>query len=331
MRLGRRRFISLAAAAGGIALLPGRSSFDGEPLIWRGDALGADASLQLYAPDRATGRRLLAECLNELERLERIFSLYRDDSSLVRLNRQGRLDSPPIELVQLLTLSRHFSELSGGAFDVTVQPLWTLYAAHFSRPGADPLGPPAKAIAAALRLVDWRGVAVEPDRISFDRPAMQVTLNSVGQGYITDKVAELLRRQGMAHVLVDMGEIQAIGRRPDGTPWKVGLEDGGAIPLVDRGVATSSPDGTKFSPYCNHIFDPATGLCSQINRSVTVVAPSATIANAFSTAIAVGGPALADRLANALPNTQIIFGGTRHAANPAPVSAPRRPTSFASG
>lgn len=311
MRLGRRRFITLTAAAGGVALLPGRSSFGGEPVIWRGDAMGADASLQLYAPDRPTGRRLLAQCLGELDRLERIFSLYRDDSSLVRLNRQGRLDAPPIELVQLLALSRHVSELSGGAFDVTVQPLWTLYAAHFSKPNADPRGPSAKAVADALRLVDWRGVTVEPDRIVFDRPAMQVTLNSVGQGYVTDKVAELLRRQGMTHVLVDMGEIQAIGGRPDGTPWQVALEDGREIPIVDRSVATSSPDGTRFSPYCNHIFDPSTGLCSQMNGSVTVVASSATIANAVSTAVAAGGAQLAGRLTDALPNTQVIFGGSR--------------------
>lgn len=309
MRLGRRRFIALTAAAGGVALLPGSSGFAAEPLIWRGDALGADASLELYAPDRATGRRLLAECLGELERLERIFSLYRDDSSLVRLNRQGVLDDPPAELVELLGVSRHFSQLTGGAFDVTVQPLWNLYADHFAKPGADPHGPPEAAIAEALRLVDWRGVAIDSGRIAFDRPAMQVTLNSVGQGYITDRVAELLRRRGMAHVLVDMGEIQAVGDRPDGTPWQVGLEDGRKVPVVDRGVSTSSPAGTRFSAYCNHIFDPSSGRCSQLAGSVTVIAASATLANGVSTSLAVGKPGVAERLARALPDVRVVYGG----------------------
>ena len=309
MRPARRRFMALTAAAGGIALLPGRSSFDGEPLIWRGDALGAEASLELYAPDRATGRRVLAQCLAELERLERIFSLYRDDSSLVQLNRQGALDAPPIELVQLLAFGSRFSELTGGAFDTTVQPLWNLYAAHFARPDADPHGPSAAMVAEARRFVDWRGIAIDPGRISFARPGMAVTLNSVGQGYITDKVAQLLRHAGMTHVLVDMGEIQAIGAHPDGAPWTVGLEDGRQIQVVDRGVSTSAPSGTRFSPYCNHIFDPATGFCSQMQGSVTVVAPSATLANAVSTSVAVGTPGMAEHLARALADVQIIFGG----------------------
>ncbi len=315
MRLGRRRFISLVAAASGAALLPGRSSSSGDPLIWRGNALGADASLELYAPDRASGRRVLAQCLDELERLERIFSLYRDDSSLVRLNRDGALDAPPVELVELLAVSRRFSQLSDGAFDVTVQPLWTLYASHFAGPGADPRGPAAIAIAAARRLVDWRGVAIDAGRIAFDRDGMQVTLNSVGQGYVTDKVADLLRRQGMAHVLVDMGEIQAVGGRPDGRPWTVGLEDGRSIPVVDRGVSTSSPAGTQFSPSCNHIFDPNTGLCSAMPGFVTVVAPSATMANAVSTSVAVGRPGVAERIARVLPGVQITFGEAGTAAS----------------
>jgi thiamine biosynthesis lipoprotein len=305
--LTRRRFIALSAAGAAATLLSGGSASAEEPLIWRGNALGADASLELYAPDRQTGRKLLAECLAELERLEQIFSLYRDDSSLVQLNRAGRLASPPAELVELLSISRHFSERTAGAFDVTVQPLWVLYADHFSQPAPDPHGPPEAKVAATRRLVDWRGLSIEPGLIAFDREGMAVTLNSVGQGYVTDKIAALLRRRGMTHVLVDMGEIQAIGTRPDGTPWRVGLESGGEVSVIDRGVSTSSPDGTRFSPVCNHIFDPSTGHCSQLSGSVTVIATSATVANALSTSLAVGGRPLAQRLDGSLDGAQVIF------------------------
>lgn len=292
MPFGRRRFIALTAAVG-CSLIASRSAFASEAVAWRGNALGADASLEIFGVDGPTGRRLITECLAEVERLERIFSLYRDDSSLVRLNRQGWLDAPPPEMVELLTIGRHWSQRSKGAFDVTVQPLWALHAAHFAQPNADPHGPSEHAIETARKLVDWRGVAIVPGRIHFAHPAMAITLNSIGQGYITDKVAQLLRQRGATHVLVDMGEINAIGPKPDGTPWQVGLERGGSVQIINRAVATSSPDGARFSPFCHHIFDPATGRSSSFSGSVTVVAANATQANALSTAICAGGPAMA--------------------------------------
>ena len=304
MQAGRRRFITLTAAAGA-ALMVGRAGAASPGFQWRGNALGADASLQLYGVSERTGRNLVVECLAEVERLEAVFSLYRQDSSLSRLNREGRLDDAPMELVELLSLSRRCSEVSGGAFDVTIQPLWALYADHFSKPGADPKGPSEEAVVQARRLVDWRGVAIDAGRVSLARPGMAVTLNSVGQGYVTDKVAELLRRRGMGHVLVDMGEINCIGTRPDGSPWQVALEQGGSLPVSDRAVATSSPEGTRFSPYCHHIFDPRTGRSSTAAAPVSVVAGTATRANAVSTAICAGGGGLAKAMITWMPDARI--------------------------
>jgi FAD:protein FMN transferase len=296
----RRRFLALTAAAAGVALLPGGAGFAGDPLEWKGTALGADALLRFYHDDRTAGRRLLAEVLAEIERLERVFSLYRDDSALVALNRTGRLDAPPLELVELLSISSRFSELTGGAFDVTVQPLWQLYAGHFARDGADPAGPPIEAVARTRRLVDWRGVTVEAGRVALARPGMAITLNGIAQGFVTDRIAALMRRRGMAHVLVDMGEIAAIGGRPGGQPWRVGVAGGGVTPLVDAAIATSSPDGTRFSPTCHHIFDPHTGLCAEAGvAAVSVWAPQATVADAVSTALVVGGTRWGEGLARA--------------------------------
>ncbi|MTJ83542.1 MAG: FAD:protein FMN transferase [Telmatospirillum sp.] len=311
--LNRRRFLTVTAAAGALALSRGRPARAADPLIWRGNALGADASLILYAGTPGEARALLRESLSELERLERIFSLYREDSHLVRLNREGRLDTPPAELVELLTISRHLSQLSDGAFDVTVQPLWTLYAAHFTKTDADPRGPAAAALAETVRRVDWRAVTVDPRRISFDTPGMAITLNGIAQGYITDRIADHLKARGLRHVLVDMGEIRAVGPRPDGTPWRAALEGGGQVGLDDRALSTSSPDGTRFSPTCNHLFDPKTGGCSQAAGTVSVLAPTATLADALSTAIAIGGPRLGMRLAETLGSVGIFYG-TRPAA-----------------
>lgn len=312
-RLTRRRFIRISAAAPGLALIPtlGRPETDpaaqdpaardpGEQLrVWRGVALGADATMQIHHPDPAVADRLIAACLDEVARLERIFSLYRDDSAISRLNRDGRLDAPPVELVELLGQSLQFSELTGGAFDATVQPLWTLYATHFSRPGADPAGPKRAAIKAALRRVGHRAVAVDPARIGFARPDMAITLNGIAQGYVTDRIVDQLRREGIDRSLVDMGEIRAIGSRPSGAPWLVGLEDPGIpgraarrLPVVNRAVSTSGGYGTPLDPAgrFNHIFDPDTGGTSWRYRSVSVVAPDATTADALSTAFSVMPP-----------------------------------------
>ena len=129
-------------------------------MTWRGLALGAVASLQIHHPDRAAAEKLVRRSLEELRRLERLFSLYREDSMLVALNRRGVLEAPPAELVELLGEARRYSELTGGAFDPTVQPLWALYTDHFSKPDADPDGPPAADVKAALVQVGYGNVLV---------------------------------------------------------------------------------------------------------------------------------------------------------------------------
>ncbi|MFO1025134.1 MAG: FAD:protein FMN transferase [Acetobacteraceae bacterium] len=293
----RRRFIAIAAAASGMPLLAARhpaSALTPSLRIWSGVALGADATLQINHPDATEADRLIEQSLAEVERLEAIFSLYRPASALARLNRDGVLDDPPPDLLRLLSESQRFSDLTGGAFDVTVQPLWDVYAAHFARAGADPSGPPQAAIAAALRRIGHQRIVLDPARIAFAEPAMAVTLNGIAQGYVTDRVVALLRRAGIAHALVDMGETCAIGSHPDGAPWSVGIEDpfspGSAaerISLRNHAVATSGGYGTRFDATgrFNHIFDPASGATSWRYKAVSVIARDATTADALSTAM----------------------------------------------
>ncbi|MGI9499927.1 MAG: FAD:protein FMN transferase, partial [Geminicoccaceae bacterium] len=147
VRPTRRRLLTVMGAAAGMTLLPGIGSTATVPRwTWRGNALGAKAEMTLVHPDEATAKKLIRLAVDEIERLENVFSLYREDSELVRLNRSGHIDAPSPDLAALLSIARHFSELTDGAFDVTVQPLWRLYAEHFSSPDADPNGPPAAAI-----------------------------------------------------------------------------------------------------------------------------------------------------------------------------------------
>jgi len=269
--VNRRRFLTITAAVAGVAALSTTSASQYAPAPplrrWRGTALGAEAEILLYHPDKAEAGRLIRLALAEVIRLEQVFSLYRADSALAALNRDGALDDPPFDLVRLLARSRQLGNLTDGAFDVTVQPLWRLYESHFRAAGADPIGPPEAAIEAARRLVDYRSIDIDTGRITLGRPGMAVTLNGIAQGYITDRVADLLRENGVGHVLVDLDEVRSLGPRADGTPWRVGIADPTRperaikhVALVDRSMGTSGGYGTQFDAAgrFNHIFDPAT-------------------------------------------------------------------------
>ena len=298
-RITRRRAIQIVASAGGLALSARMRIAAAAPRslvhTWRGIALGARASITVCHHDAAQARRLLRLCVDEIRRLEDVFSLYRRDSAIARLNRYGFLDQPPADLVRLLATAHAFGDLTRGAFDPTVQPLWTLYAAHFARSAARPEGPDESAIDKAIGLVDYRKVSVATHRIAFERRGMAITLNGVAQGYITDRVAECLRNEGLDDVLVDLGEIRGLGRNSDGRPWTVGLEDPRVpgrvvetMTLENRALASSAGFATRFDERGrhHHLFDPRSGASASRYLGITVIAPTATTADALSTGFA---------------------------------------------
>lgn len=294
--MSRRRFITLAAAAAGLPLLLKIGGAQARPLRWEGTALGAPASIQLYHADEAQARAAITAALDELRRLEAVFSVYRADSAISALNRNGLLENAPADLVAMLTRALTLAEISDGIYDPTVQPLWQLYFRHFTAPNPDPAGPASRDIDAALALVDWRAVELDADRrrIAFARPGMGLTLNSGAQGYITDRVAEVLRAHGFERMLVDMGEPRALSAKPDGSAWRIGIANPAdpartvaALDVVDECIATSGGYGTLFDPdgRFTHLIDTRTGRTAPALQSVSVVARSGTIADGLSTAM----------------------------------------------
>ena len=184
MTLHRRRVLRvLACGLGGAALA--REAAAAPVLTWTGAALGAEAQIRLRHADRARAMRALAAVLAEIERLEGEFSLHRADSAISRLNRDGRLARPSLDMRHLLLRAVHFGEITGGAFDVTVQPLWQLLAAHFAAPGADPAGPPA---AAADRPACSPGVAatfrVNREECRYDEQSVRGMVPWLGCGAV---------------------------------------------------------------------------------------------------------------------------------------------------
>jgi FAD:protein FMN transferase len=319
--LTRRRAIRIVAAAAGLPLMIAAvraTAPTGQLFHWQGEVLGALSELTLWHMDAALAQRTILRVRGEIARYERIFSLYQPDSEISRLNAEGALARPSAELRGLVDESQRLGVLSDGAFDISVQPLWRLYEAHFWSHSDIQPDILSRARDVARDLVDFRNIDVGSTRIAFARAGMGITLNSLAQGFITDAVADLLRNEGFESAVVDLGEFHTLGRHPDGHPWRIGIRNGLAdgaeegvartVELEDMALAVSGGYGTTFEPTgrFHHIFDPHTGASANGLVDVAVIGPQATAANGLSTAICVAGEARAPALLAAYPGTRAI-------------------------
>ena len=302
----RQRFLHAALGLGALAGLGGFTPA-GHPLQWRRRALvgfGTTLSLQAAHEDESTLDRALDAAVATLQRIQAQMSLFDADSALARLNRDGELAAPPAELLEVLRIAQAVSRASGGAFDVTVQPLWQAFEAA----QRDARLPDARAVSAARALVDWRGLELSPQRLRLRlrRPGMAVTLNGIAQGYAADRVRQVLAMHGIRHALIDAGEYAMLGRNAQGRRWTLAIanpRDEAALlarlTCDGRCVATSADNATSFSAdrRHHHIFDPHTGYSPPTLASVTVVADSGAIADALTKVMFVAGPQRALALA----------------------------------
>lgn len=286
----RRRVIQLCAASAAFALPPASARAGSALHRWSGLAMGADASLTIRHEDAGEAARLIKLARQEIHRLESIFSLYRSDSAVSRLNRQGRLNAPPLDLLSLLSLCGAIHRATEGAFDPVIQALWAYYAETLA--GVRPEN--ADEFRSILQRSGWAHLEVSPDLVAFRTPGAALTLNGIAQGYATDKVAALFRANGLEDVLVSVGEIVALGARGPSLPWRIGLNNPaeGAPPekliLKNTAIATTAPLATTLDPAgrVGHIINPHTGLPVQSPwQQISVIHPSAAIADGLSTGL----------------------------------------------
>ena len=297
----RRRALSIMAATAGLFCLGGRVP---DELVseWRGTALGAEGRMLLAGMARQRAHEAIAMALAEIERLEAVFSLYRADSELSRLNASGRLDGPSHDMRILTGLAHSYWRLTDGAFNPAIQPVWSFLARHFAaHPATEP---DASRLAELVRLADPRRISLDEDRIAL-APGMALSFNGIAQGFITDRVADLLRRAGFTDVLVDLGEFRAL----PGRSWMIAFAGSdGNTRLANRALATSAPSGTGFTAdgRWHHLLDPFSGHSAGGFRSVTVMAADACEADALATAFAVSSPEAVPRLAARFPAIDVV-------------------------
>lgn len=313
-RMGRRRFLCCLGGFGALAgysvstLLSGgersaarsgraasRAVAQERPVRRVGWALGSTVSLTVFHRSESQAQRALAAAFAELERIEELMSLYRPSSQLSRLNHHRLLSDPHPMLLDVLACAQQTSAITQGAFDITIQPLWELYAAARQSGRL----PGEAEVEAARRLVDWRRVEIDRGQVRLRGKGTKITLNGIAQGYAADRVTQTLRGHGIQNALIDTGEIGALGLKPPGDGWTIGIQHPrdeqayvSLVKLAGRCLATSGDYATTFSPdyQHHHLFDPRTGHSPTELSSVSIVAATAMQADALSTAVFVMGP-----------------------------------------
>lgn len=260
-------------------------------------------TITVYDRDSDRAARAMEAAFSRMSEIERIASIYDEHAEAYALNEQGHLNDPSPELIEIVEAAGETSTISGGAFDITVEPLLELwrYAAGADRQfwELEP-GEQQEAISEAMAVVG-------PDRISVTAgpsivlaPGTKITLGGIAKGYAVDQGLEALQETGIKHGLIDAGgDIGALGGKPDNEPWEIVLRNPNdsadflvRFGLTDGAIATSGNYERYFDPAAEvgHIMDPSTGFSSHNASSATVIAPTCTQADALATAVFVLGP-----------------------------------------
>jgi len=276
------------------------------PVSITGLAMGSSYSIQyLPAPNAPASETVRRTAADLLERLEQQMSTYRTNSELTRFNtsRSTNWFAVSPELAQVVGEAQRISRLTGGAFDVTIDPLVRLWGFGPNRRTGEV--PSANAIGTARARVDFRKLDVrrDPAELRKNDPMLTIDLSGIAKGFAVDALAAALDNLGVRNFLVNLaGEIKAHGNSAAGRPWRVGVEKpvenrrdiGRAIELRDLGLSTSGDyrnffevRGLRF----HHLIDPRTGWPVDGGAaSVSVAQASSATADALATALMVLGP-----------------------------------------
>jgi len=277
-----------------------------------GQALGTKIEITVFHHDSQLAEEAITHSFAAIDHIEQLMSLYRPDSQIAQLNRDGFFANPHPDFVKVLKRAALLSEQSQGAFDITVQPLWNLY----SEASRSSELPNQVAINNALNKVDWRQVEISNQVIRLRGRGMALTLNGIAQGFAADAAAQALSTHGIEHALIDSGEIGTVGTHAQKDQWTIGIKHPrnpedllGLAALKGRCLATSGDYETFFTEdhQHHHLIDPRTGRSPLDLASVSIVAPTAMEADALSTAVFLMGLQKGKELVESLPNVDALF------------------------
>jgi thiamine biosynthesis lipoprotein len=276
--------------------------------------MGTAISVELWCDDRRAGEAAADAVMAEMHRIDRAMSPYRSDSELSRINHEAASVAVPLsaEMTRLLVRAQAFSELSGGAFDITYAAVGRLFD-YRKR-----IRPTESELEQARAAVGYRHLFVDEasQTVRFGRTGMCIDLGGFAKGHAVDQATEILRQRGIAHANVTAGGDSRVMGDRRGRPWSIGVRDPrrpgevvALLPLEDTSISTSGDyeryfddAGVRF----HHLIDPATGHSPQSIRSVTILAEDGLTTEALSKSVFVLGVDKGLRLIESLLDVDAI-------------------------
>lgn len=253
--------------------------------------MGTPCEIQLFAKDEAHARQVVDVVIADVQRLEALYSRYREDSFLAAINRAAAVGGAitiDAETAGLLNYAATCYQQSDGLFDITSGILRQAW--RFDRGQL----PDQSQIESLLDKVGWEKVSWDGAVLAFPVSGMELDLGGVVKEYAVDRAATLCAQHGVKHGLINLGgDIKLIGPRPDGAPWRVGVADprkkGVTLDtlLLRNGAVASSGDyercievaGVRYG----HVLNPKTGWPVKKLAAVTVVGDFCVVAGSAST------------------------------------------------
>lgn len=241
-------------------------------------------------------RKSIADAFSAMERVDRLMSNFKEESDISRINKRAGAGAVAVDndVVEVIKKSIYYSEISDGAFDITIGGVEELY--NFEDEGSVPEKGKFKN---SVSLIGYKSIIINGNTVRLAKKGIKLDLGGIAKGYAIDKGIDAIKRNGVAHALINAGgDIRVIGESENGQ-WKVGVlhprENGklkDTLLLKDLSVATSGDYRKYFisgGKRYHHILNPSTGLPTEGVQSVTIIAPLAVDSDALATAVFVMG------------------------------------------
>ncbi|MFC1867284.1 FAD:protein FMN transferase [Thermodesulfobacteriota bacterium] len=253
------------------------------------NVMGTFVTIIAVYPDLEFAQTAVRLAFDEIYRVNDLMSVHKTDSEVSELNKNGFHDSVSHDTKYVIQRAICFSELTNGAFDITLLPVLKMWERHTRNKSM-----PAKSeLNRNLGLVGYKNIAIKGNGIKFRKDDMSVTLAGVAKGYAVDKAIEILRQNGIRHAMVNGGgDIRVINGKTDDSPWKIGLIDPlnrkrffTTVDLYNQAIATSGAYQRSF----NDLLDPEEGRPNQEILSSTIITEKAIDADVLATAFLISG------------------------------------------
>ncbi len=278
------------------------------------EMMGTFINISVYALDEEHANSAMDAAFEKIGQIEAIATIFSEHSEASFLNQYGHINNPSEHLGRLITESKNYYHISGGAFDITVQPILELWQAGLWQ---EPAEAQQEKLDRSMHLVGSDQIIVGSDMIEFEKENMKITLGGIAKGYAVDRAIQVLKQEGIKYGLVNAGgDIMTRGQKPDGSYWTIALENPdnrdekiAVFEIANKAVATSGNYERYFDPdrQAHHIIDPRSGYASDQCISTTIISNSCMDADALSTSIFVLGPDEGIELVNRLSGVEALI------------------------